>query len=307
MIAGGDDALRRSSEGAEDDPAGVESEFERLVVGADDVVLGIAAGGTTPWVLGGLEHARKRGAATALVSCAPRKCPPGCEHLIVIPTGPEPLTGSTRLVAGTATKVFLNTLTTSVFTRLGKIRGNRMIDLRATNDKLHDRCLRILCELFPELDRAEADRALSAAGGRLREGSGNLRRSAMKNAVPCQARNRVNEIPKKPDQIWSLSALSARTLTALGCWLGLEHHGFAGEGVGSTTRLACGLLLHGQLHAHELDVGALLEVGDDHRLKRTKHVGDFLTAHLGCISQGVEDTGSWFESRVIQRSSWMRW
>jgi N-acetylmuramic acid 6-phosphate etherase len=89
--------------------------------------------------------------------------------LIVIPTGPEPLTGSTRLVAGTATKVFLNTLTTSVFTKLGKIRGNRMIDLRATNEKLHDRCLRILCELFPELDRAQADRALSAAGGRLRE------------------------------------------------------------------------------------------------------------------------------------------
>lgn len=169
LIAGGDDALRRSSEGAEDDHEGTEPEFERLAVGEDDVVVGIAAGGTTPWVLGGLELAHQRGASTALVTCAPRDRPPGCDQLIQIATGPEALTGSTRLAAGTATKVLLNTLTTSVFVRLGKIRGNLMIDLRATNEKLHDRCLRIMCELFPEIDRTEADRLLSAAGGRLRD------------------------------------------------------------------------------------------------------------------------------------------
>ena len=168
LIAGGDSALRRSSEGAEDDPSGAHEELDRLGVGEGDVVVGIAAGGTTPWVLGGLEHTHARGAYTALLSCAPRPVPPGCDRLLVLATGAEPLTGSTRMVAGTATKIALNTLSTAVFTRLGKVRGNRMIDLRATNDKLHDRCLRILCELFPELDRFAAHELLEACGGNLR-------------------------------------------------------------------------------------------------------------------------------------------
>jgi len=168
LIAGGDAALRRSSEGAEDDRDGAVPELERLGVDEDDVVVGIAAGGTTPWPLGGIAAAKQRGATTALISCAPRERPEECDHLVVLDTGPEPLTGSTRLGAGTATKIALNALTTAVFTRLGKVRGSRMIDLRATNDKLRDRCLRILCELFPDLDRAEADRRLHAAGDHLR-------------------------------------------------------------------------------------------------------------------------------------------
>lgn len=168
IVAGGDRALRRSSEGAEDDPRGAIPALEELDLGMDDVVVGIAAGGTTPWVLGGIVEASARGARTALISCARRSMPPGCDHLVVLETGPELLTGSTRLAAGTATKIALNALTTSVFTRLGKVRGSRMIDLRATNDKLHDRCLRILCELFPGLDRARADRALHASGESLR-------------------------------------------------------------------------------------------------------------------------------------------
>ena len=94
--------------------------------------------------------------------------PEGCDHLVVLDTGPELLTGSTRLAAGTATKIALNSLTTAVFTRLGKVRGSRMIDLRATNDKLRDRCLRILQEIRPGLDRSEADRRLRAAGDSLR-------------------------------------------------------------------------------------------------------------------------------------------
>ena len=168
LIAGGDAALRRSSEGAEDDRDGAVPELERLGVDEDDVVVGIAAGGTTPWPLGGIAAAKQRGATTALISCAPRERPEECDHLVVLDTGPEPLTGSTRLGAGTATKIALNALTTAVFTRLGKVRDSRMIDLRATNDKLRDRCLRILCELFPDLDRAEADRRLHAAGDHLR-------------------------------------------------------------------------------------------------------------------------------------------
>lgn len=168
VIAGGDTALRRSSEGAEDDPDGATGDLDRIGVGDGDVVVGIAAGGTTPWVLGGIEKSKDRGAVTALISCARRSSPPGCDHLVVLATGPEPLAGSTRMAAGTATKIALNTLTTAVFTKLGRVRGDRMIDLRATNEKLHDRCLRILLELFPDLDRADADRRLHAAGDSLR-------------------------------------------------------------------------------------------------------------------------------------------
>jgi N-acetylmuramic acid 6-phosphate etherase len=182
VIAGGDGALRRSSEGAEDDPAGAASELDRLDVGHGDVVIGIAAGGTTPWVLGAIERASARGAATALVACASRTRPTGCDQLIVLDTGPEPLTGSTRLAAGTATKIALNTLSTSVFIKLGKVRGNRMIDLHATNDKLHDRCLRILCELLPGLDRDQANRLLAEAKGSLRGAV-----EAKENAAPHEA------------------------------------------------------------------------------------------------------------------------
>ena len=168
IIAGGDTSLRRSSEGAEDDPKGAIGELQRLKVASSDVVVGIAAGGTTPWVLGGLREAHRRGATTSLISCARRTKPEGCDHLVVLATGPEPLVGSTRMAAGTATKIALNALTTTVFTRLGRVRGGLMIDLRATNEKLHDRCLRILLELFPDLDRREADRRLHAAGDSLR-------------------------------------------------------------------------------------------------------------------------------------------
>ncbi|MAC19602.1 MAG: N-acetylmuramic acid 6-phosphate etherase [Phycisphaerae bacterium] len=168
IVAGGDRALRRSSEGAEDDLHGAIPALTELGLGANDVVVGIAAGGTTPFVLGGIAEASRCHARTALISCARRSVPAGCDHLVVLETGPELLTGSTRLAAGTATKIALNTLTTSVFTRLGKVRGSRMIDLRATNEKLRDRCLRILCELFPGLDRVAADRALHASDESLR-------------------------------------------------------------------------------------------------------------------------------------------
>ncbi len=164
IIAGGDAALRRSSEGMEDDPSGARDEFERLRVNESDSVLGIAAGGTTPYVLGGLTLAKERGAATGLLTCVPRDLPKGCDHLIVLNTGPEILTGSTRLKAGSATKLALNILTTVMFSQLGKVHGNLMVDLRATNQKLMDRAIRIVRTLCPDLSREAAADALRLGG-----------------------------------------------------------------------------------------------------------------------------------------------
>ena len=142
LIAGGDSALRRSSEGKEDDPEGARDALDELNVNANDTVVGIAAGGTTPYVLGALDLAKARGAATALITCvepesrsgSPR--PDSPEHLIALPVGPEVVTGSTRMKAGTATKMALNMISTAVMVALGKTWGNLMVDLRATNAKL---------------------------------------------------------------------------------------------------------------------------------------------------------------------------
>ena len=168
LIAGGDPALRRSSEGREDEFDGAHEALESLEVGGNDVLIGIAAGGTTPYVLGAIEEADRRGATAAMISCAPRAIPSGCSHLVVLETGPELLTGSTRLKAGSVTKLALNTITTVAFAQLGKVHGGLMIDVRATNDKLHDRAIRILTTLFPELSRSEAASRLSGHDGDLR-------------------------------------------------------------------------------------------------------------------------------------------
>jgi len=168
IIAGGDSALRRSSEGREDEPDGSREELERLAVGPHDTLLGIAAGGTTPYVLGAIQCAHERGAATGLLTCAPRDVPPGCDALIAVDTGPEIVTGSTRLKAGSATKLALNIITTVAFTRLGKVHGNLMVDLAATNDKLVDRALRVMREIAPELTREQAFALLRGAGGHVK-------------------------------------------------------------------------------------------------------------------------------------------
>ena len=169
MIAGGDSALRTSSEGAEDDPNGARDALAELELTAEDTIVGIAAGGTTPYVLGAIRLAKAVGAGTALLTCAePEPHPEGCDHLIVLRTGPELLTGSTRLKAGSATKLALNIITTTLFVRLGKVYSNLMVDLRATNDKLRDRAIRILVELCPELDREESAQLLDRANGELK-------------------------------------------------------------------------------------------------------------------------------------------
>jgi len=168
LIAGGDSALRASSESKEDDPNGARSDVQSLNLTERDTLLGIAAGGTTPYVLGALDFAKSLGSATGLITCAQRVRPAACDHLIVLDTGPELLTGSTRLKAGTATKLALNIISTVVFVKLGKTYGNLMVDLRASNDKLTDRALRILCTIEPELSREDAARLLNDARGHLK-------------------------------------------------------------------------------------------------------------------------------------------
>ncbi len=164
IIAGGDSALRRSSEAKEDDPDGILPEFARLALGAGDTLVGIAAGGTTPYVLGAIAHAKRAGALTAFLTCAPHAKAEGCDHHLLLDTGPEILTGSTRLKAGTATKLALNTITTVAFTRLGKVYGNLMVDLAATNAKLVDRAIRTLRFVEPTLSREDAHALLESAG-----------------------------------------------------------------------------------------------------------------------------------------------
>jgi N-acetylmuramic acid 6-phosphate etherase len=164
IIAGGDSALRRSSEGREDEWEGAREEIERHAVGPLDTVVGIAAGGTTPYPLGAIRLAKARGAATAFIACVPMQVPEACDHLVVVDTGPEVLTGSTRLKAGSATKLALNCITTALFTRLGKVRGNLMVDLAATNDKLVDRAIRTVRMFDPSLTREQAWALLEANG-----------------------------------------------------------------------------------------------------------------------------------------------
>jgi N-acetylmuramic acid 6-phosphate etherase len=166
IIAGGAPALTRSQEGAEDVAADGALALDERGVSERDFVVGIAASGTTPYVHGALERAMALGAATAIVACSP---PPvdlaaRVDVAIVPITGPEVVTGSTRLKAGTATKLVLNTITTGAMIRLGKTFGNLMVDLRAMSQKLVDRGERIVMEVC-SVDREEARRLIDEAGG----------------------------------------------------------------------------------------------------------------------------------------------
>jgi len=166
LIAGGAPALVRSVEGAEDDVEAVVRELNSLGVGRKDVVVGIAASGTTPYVGAALARAQALGARTAFLSCTepPERLGDSCDVCITVLVGPEIVTGSTRMKAGTATKLVLNTLTTGAMIRLGKTYGNLMVDLRAWNDKLVDRSQRIVMEAAG-LDRHAAQKVIEAADG----------------------------------------------------------------------------------------------------------------------------------------------
>jgi N-acetylmuramic acid 6-phosphate etherase len=149
LIAGGKDALIRAVEGAEDDPDAASLELFARKLTPTDLVIGIAAGGTTPYVHGAIAYARSIGAATAFLACVPfAAVPDEADISIRLDTGPEPLAGSTRMKAGTATKLALNAISTLTMVRLGKVHGNRMVDVQARgNTKLVERATSLVAEL----------------------------------------------------------------------------------------------------------------------------------------------------------------
>jgi N-acetylmuramic acid 6-phosphate etherase len=168
IIAGGRRALVRAIEGAEDCARDGAQTIRKKKVKENDVVVGLAACGMTPFVHGALKEARRIGAATIFVTCAPEAVGHIPAEIIINPVvGPEVITGSTRMKAGTATKLVLNTLTTGAMVRLGKVYGNLMIDLQATNEKLRDRSLRIVMEMT-NLNRSSARRLLGRAQGKVK-------------------------------------------------------------------------------------------------------------------------------------------
>jgi N-acetylmuramic acid 6-phosphate etherase len=168
VLAGGAAALLRSSEGLEDLEQAARTDLTERGFHGLDCLVGIAAGGTTPYVHGGLRLARELGALAIAMACVPaEQVPMPCDIDIRLLTGPELLTGSTRLKAGTATKMALNILSTGVMVRLGKVYGNRMVDVSVSNTKLEDRALRILEDLAG-VDRQRGRELLSLSEGSVR-------------------------------------------------------------------------------------------------------------------------------------------
>ncbi|MEY9992284.1 N-acetylmuramic acid 6-phosphate etherase [Streptomyces sp. V4I8] len=168
LIAGGPEAMLTSVEGAEDSEELARADLDALVLGPADTVVGISASGRTPYAIGAVEHARALGALTIGLACnAGSALAAAAEHGIEVVVGPELLTGSTRLKAGTAQKLVLNMLSTITMIRLGKTYGNLMVDVRASNDKLRARSRRIVA-LATGADDADIERALTAADGEVK-------------------------------------------------------------------------------------------------------------------------------------------
>ena len=185
-----------------DAPNPLVAELEALKLTPKDAVLGIAAGGTTPYAVGALTIAKRAGARTGLLTCAAVPKPADADHLIVLATGPEPLTGSTRMKAGTATKLALNAISTALMVRLGKVYGNLMVDVRATNAKLRDRAARIVATLTG-LDRAASFALLDRAGG------------AVKTARRSMANRSTGVGPITPSRAWPAAITRC---SAVGPW-----------------------------------------------------------------------------------------
>jgi len=147
LIAGGEIALRKAVESAEDDPNKAWKELEIFNINTKDIVIGIAASGTTPYVIGGINKARENGLLTGCITCNPvSKLVEATEIPIVVVVGPEFVTGSTRLKAGTAQKMVLNMITTTVMIKLGRVKGNKMVNMQLTNKKLIERGTRMIVE-----------------------------------------------------------------------------------------------------------------------------------------------------------------
>lgn len=140
LIAGGDKAIRKAVEFAEDDPGAGWKDLQEHAISANDFVVGIAASGTTPYVVGALRHCREQGIRTGCITCNPdTPVSKQADYPVEVVVGPEFVTGSTRMKSGTAQKLVLNMLTTSVMVKLGRVKGNRMVDMQLSNEKLVDR------------------------------------------------------------------------------------------------------------------------------------------------------------------------
>jgi N-acetylmuramic acid 6-phosphate etherase len=198
LIAGGDRALRHPIEKAEDDPDQGKQDLIAHNFAASDVLVGIAASGRTPYVLGAIAYARSLGALTVGLSCTPGSELAQASDIAITPApGPEVVTGSTRMRAGTATKLVLNMLTTGAMIRLGYVYGNLMVNVQPTNEKLVDRARRIIASIAG-VSYDEASRLLSAAG-------------SVRTAIVMHKRNLT-----RPQAEAELSAAGGRLRTALG-------------------------------------------------------------------------------------------
>lgn len=147
LIAGGDDAIRTAVEGAEDNPNQGWKDLKKQHISTLDTVVGIAASGTTPYVLGTLQRCKSKGITTASISCNPGSpIAEEADYPMIPVVGPEVITGSSRMKAGTAQKLILNTISSVLMIKLGHVKGNRMVDMQLSNQKLHQRAVRIVCE-----------------------------------------------------------------------------------------------------------------------------------------------------------------
>ncbi|KAB2814357.1 N-acetylmuramic acid 6-phosphate etherase [Phaeocystidibacter luteus] len=164
LIAGGDGAMRKAVEFAEDSENQAWKDLSEHEIGENDTLVGIAASGTTPYVIGGLQKAREKNILTACITCNPgAPVTEVCDHPLVAVTGPEFVTGSTRMKAGTAQKLILNMISTSVMIKLGRVAGNRMVDMQLSNNKLVDRGTRMVME-STHVDYETANAALQKHG-----------------------------------------------------------------------------------------------------------------------------------------------
>lgn len=165
LIAGGDGALRTAVENAEDDEQGAWRDLQPYHPQAGDVLIGIAASGRTPYVLGGIRKARQEGLLTGCLVCNPGSAvAAAAEYAVEAVVGPEFVTGSTRMKAGTATKQLLNMLSTCVMIKMGRVQGNVMTHMQLNNVKLRRRAMRILRQQYPQLSEAEALQVLQKCG-----------------------------------------------------------------------------------------------------------------------------------------------
>lgn len=164
IIAGGDTAIRSAVENAEDDTLQAIKDLDSFLISEKDVVVGIAASGTTPYVLGGLKACKNRNILTGGITCnLGSPLDQLADHSMVAVVGPEFVTGSSRMKAGTAQKMILNMITTSIFIKLGRIKGNKMVDMQLSNDKLVDRGTRMIME-STGLEYLEAEKLLKEHG-----------------------------------------------------------------------------------------------------------------------------------------------